>query len=72
MSFCFSFMPGLPEQKKKPGKLGGTVELHLSRITGMASNPDMQQTWKTGFFFENKLYWQYEVQLLQSTACTCA
>jgi hypothetical protein len=65
-------MPGLPEQKKKPRKLGSTVELHLSRLTGMASNPEMQKIWKIGFFFENKRHWQFEVQLLLSTVCTCA
>jgi hypothetical protein len=41
-------------------------------LTGMASNPDMQKIWKIGLFFENKLHWQFEFQLLQSTACTCA
>jgi hypothetical protein len=32
-----------------------TVELHLSGLTGMASHPDTQKIWITGFFFENRL-----------------
>jgi len=41
-----------------------TVELHLSRLIGMVSHPDMQKIQVIGFFFENRLFWQFEVQLL--------
>jgi len=39
-----------------------TVEVHLSGLIGMASHPDMQKTQITGFFFENRLHWQYEME----------
>jgi len=48
-----------------------TVELHLSGLIGIASHPDMQKIWIIGYFFENGLHWQFEVQLLLSTICTC-
>jgi len=38
------------------------VELHLPVLNGTASHPDMQEIRITGFFFENRLYWQYEVE----------
>ena len=47
------------------------VELHLSRLNGTASHPDMQKTWINGFFFENRLHWQFEVRLLVFTTCVC-
>jgi len=47
-----------------------TVELHLSGLTGMACHPDMQKILIIGFFFENRLHWQFEVRLLLSTVCT--
>jgi len=40
------------------------VELHLSGLIGMASYPDMQKIRIIGFFFENRLYWHFEVKLL--------
>jgi len=27
----------------------------------MASHPDMHKFWIIGFFFENNIYWQFEV-----------
>jgi len=30
----------------------------------MVSHPDMQKIHTTGLFFENRLHWQFEVQLL--------
>jgi len=48
-----------------------TVELHLSRLTGTASHLDKQKIRKVGFFFENRLHWQFEVRLLLLTICTC-
>jgi len=38
------------------------VKLHLSGSIGMASHLDMQKIWITGFFFENRLHGQYEVE----------
>jgi len=39
-----------------------TVEVHLFRLIGMVSHPDMQKIEITGFFFENMLHWQFEVE----------
>jgi len=36
--------------------------LHLSELTGTASHPDMQKLQIIGFFFENRLNWQFEVK----------
>ena len=36
-----------------------TVERHLSGLTGTARHPDMQKIRIIGFFFENKLHWQF-------------
>jgi hypothetical protein len=33
-----------------------TVELHLSRLIGMASHLDIQKIQIIGFFFENRLF----------------
>ena len=48
-----------------------TVELHLSGLFGTASHPDTQKIRIIGFFFENRLHWQFEVRLLLYTVCTC-
>jgi len=48
-----------------------TVELHLAGLNGTVSHPDMQKIWIIEFFFEIRLYWQCEVQLLPFTVCTC-
>ena len=37
-----------------------TVELHLPRLPGTANHPDMQKILIFGFFFENRLHWQFE------------
>jgi len=37
----------------------------------MASDLDMQKIWIIGFFFENRLHWQFKAQLLLFTICTC-
>jgi hypothetical protein len=37
-----------------------TVELHLSGLIGTASHPDMQKIRIIGFFFGNRLHWQFE------------
>jgi len=38
------------------------VELHLSVLIGTASRPDMQKIRIMGFFFENRLQWQLEME----------
>jgi len=43
------------------------VELHLSRVTGTASRPDVHEIWTVGFFFENRLHWQLDVRVLLFT-----
>jgi len=40
-----------------------TVELHLSGLNGTASYPNMQKIQIIGFFFENRLHWQFQVRL---------
>jgi hypothetical protein len=39
-----------------------TVEFHLSGLIGTASHPDMQKFRIVGFFFENGLHWQLEIE----------
>jgi len=46
-----------------------TVELHLFRLIGMASHLDMQKIRIIGFFFENRLYWQFEVEKISTNDC---
>jgi len=48
-----------------------TAELLLSGLNGMASHLDMQKIRILGFFFENRLHWQFEVRLLLFTVCLC-
>jgi len=48
-----------------------TAILHLSELTGKPSHSDMQIIRIIGFFFENRVHWQFEVFLLLSAACTC-
>jgi hypothetical protein len=50
---------------------GSTVELHLSRLIGMARHPHMHKIRIIGFFFENRIHWQFEALLLLFTVCTC-
>jgi hypothetical protein len=49
-----------------------TAELHLSGLIGTASHPKMHKIRIIGFFFDNRLHWQFEVRLLLLTVCTCA
>jgi hypothetical protein len=39
-----------------------TVKFHLAGLTGTASQPQTHTIRITGFFFENILYWQFEVE----------
>jgi hypothetical protein len=39
-----------------------TAELRFSRLIGMVSCLDIQKIWIIGFFFENRLHWQFEVE----------
>jgi len=50
---------------------GVALELHSSGLTGTTSHPDMQKMRITELFFENMLQWQFQVQLLLFTVCTC-
>ena len=52
------------------GSLSQTVEHHFSGLMWTASQPDMQKIWIIGFFFENRLHWQFEVRLLLFTVRT--
>jgi len=45
------------------------VELHVSGLTGTAIHPDKQKFRIIGFFFENRLYWQFEVENISSKGC---
>jgi len=47
------------------------VELRLSGLIWTAGHPDMQIIRIIGFFFENRLRWQFAVRLLLFTVCTC-
>ena len=40
----------------------GTVEIHLSGLIRTARYPDVQKIRIIGFFFENRLHWQFEVE----------
>ena len=44
-----------------------TVELHLSGLIMTTNHPDMQKIRIIGFFFENRLQWQFEVGQKNST-----
>jgi hypothetical protein len=48
-----------------------TADLHLSRLIGMVSHPDMQKNLDNRFLFENRLHWQFEIWLLLFTVYTC-
>jgi len=39
-----------------------TVELHLSGLSRITSHPDMRKILIIGFFFDNRLHWQFEVE----------
>jgi hypothetical protein len=39
-----------------------TVKFHLSGLIGTANHPDMHKIRIIGFFFENGLHWQFEVE----------
>ena len=60
----------IPIFSKESHYTRNTAERHLSRLTGMASHPDIQNIQIIGFFFLSRLHWQYEFQLLPLTACT--
>ena len=52
-------------------KIRITIELCLSRLIRTVSHTDMQKILMIGFFFENKLHLQFEVQLLLFMVCGC-
>ena len=43
-----------------------TVELHLLVLIGTVSHPDMQKIRITGFSFDSRLHWQFEVKKLST------
>ena len=43
-------------------RLSNSDELHLSGLIGTASHPGMKKIWIIGLFFENRLYWRFEVE----------
>jgi hypothetical protein len=45
-----------------------TVELHLSRLIGTFSHPNVQTIRIIGFFFENRLLWQFEVEKISTNS----
>jgi hypothetical protein len=47
------------------------VDFRLSGLVGMPSHPDLQKIRIIGFFFENRLHWQFETRLFLFTVCTC-
>jgi len=53
--------PLIPEDGALSSRGVNTVELHLSRLIGTVSRPDVQTIWIIGFFFENRPHWQIEV-----------
>jgi len=62
MFLCF-------EKTLHPMKLyGHTVELHLSRLTGMANHPNKQKI-RIFVFFLNRLHWQFEDKKIYTNAC---
>jgi hypothetical protein len=59
---------GGDELERACEKCRSTVVLHLSELIGTASHPDMQKLEIIGFFFENRLHWQFEVKKFLQTA----
>jgi len=49
--------------------LFNTVELHLSGLIRTASHPDRQKIRIIGFYFENGLHWQFEVEKISTNSC---
>jgi hypothetical protein len=47
------------------------TKIHLSRLTGKASHPDVQKIRIIGIFFEIGLHWQFEIRLLLFRVFTC-
>jgi len=45
------------------------VELHLSGLTGTESCPNLQKIQIIGFFFENRLQWQFEEEKKSTNGC---
>jgi len=42
--------------------LNSTVEQNLSELISTAIRPDMQKIRIIGYFFENRLHWQFEAE----------
>jgi len=52
-------------------EINSMIEFHFSGLIGMASHLDIHIIQIIGFFFENRLHWQFEIRLLLFTECTC-
>jgi hypothetical protein len=64
-STCYTYSVYTEEiLQKQEIKILSTVQLHVSRLIGMVSHPDMRKIRTTGLFVENRLHWQFEVWLL--------
>ena len=48
-----------------------TVELQIFGLIGMVNHLDMQKIQIIGFFFENRLHWQFEIRLLLFAVQPC-
>ena len=70
LSHCRAPRSSSPPPPLAPGMESLTVELHLSGLIRTAIHPDMQKARITGFFFENRLHWQFAVRLLLFAVCT--
>jgi len=76
---CPSWIPEWPvvcpkeltHEHQEPAEFN-TVKRHLFGLFGTASHPDMQKIRIIGFFFENRLHWQFKVRLLLFTVCTAS
>jgi len=42
-------------------------KLHIFGLIGMVNHSDMQKIQIIGFFFENRIHWKFEIQLLLFT-----
>ena len=49
--------------------LSVTVELHLFGLIGTANCSDMQKIRIIGFFFDNRLHWQFEGEIIPTNGC---
>ena len=71
---AFSYMYSRTESHPDMQKISVPAFNYVHSRTGLIgkeSHPDMQKIRVIGFFFENRLHWQFAVRLLLFTVCTC-